>query len=78
MQDLFYHWIVGNDVPPWCVALARGFLGAFIVGGLAAFNAWGQSDDLTFIIRATGVAVFGFLAVRAGIEGILDQSTKGR
>lgn len=77
MQQLLYHWIVGNDVPPWCTALARGLLGAFIVGGLAGFNAWGQSDDVGFIIRTTGVAVFSFLGVRAGIEGILDQTRKG-
>ena len=77
MKDLMYHWIVGNDVPPWSVALARGIFGAFIIGGFAGFNAWAQTDDLAFIIRSTGIAVFGWLGVRAGIEGFIDQRKNG-
>jgi hypothetical protein len=78
MKDWLYHNLVGNDTPPWAVAAARGLFGAFVVGGLAGFNAWAETDDIAFIIRTTGIAVFGWLAVRAGIEGILDTWKNGR
>lgn len=77
MKDLVYHLIVGNDVPPWSVALARGVLGAVVVGGLALFNAWAQTDDIPFLIRTTGIAVLTYIGLRAGIEGIIDQRKNG-
>jgi hypothetical protein len=80
MRDLMYHWIVGNDVPPWCVAAARGLLGAVVVGGIAFFNAWAQTDDIAdpFVIRTTGLAVLAWIGVRAGIEGVIDTRKNGR
>lgn len=77
MIGLAYHYLIGNDVPPWGVALARGIFGAVVVGGLAFFNAWAQTDDIPFLIRTTGIAVLSWIALRAGIEGIIDQRKNG-
>lgn len=78
MRDLMYHYLLGNDVPPWGVALARSLLGAVVVGGLAFFNAWAQTDDIPFLIRTTGIAVLTWIGLRAGIEGMLDTWKNGR
>ncbi len=78
MREFLYHAIVGNDAPPWVTATARGILGAVVVGGLAFFNAWAQTDDVGFLIRTTGIAVLGWIGMRAGIEGMIDTAKKKR
>lgn len=78
MREFLYHALVGNDVPAWLTATARGLLGALVVGGLAFFNTWAQTDDLKLLITATAVPVLTWVGMRAGIEGMMDTRKNGR
>lgn len=78
MRDWIYHVVIGNDAPPWMTATARGLLGAVVIGGLAFFNIWAQTDDLKLLISGTAVPVLTWVGMRAGIEGMMDTSKNKR
>ncbi len=78
MKDWLFHNLVGNDSPAWGVALARGVLGAVVIGGLAFFNAWTQTDDVKLLISATAVPVLTWVGMRIGLEGWVDTWKNGR
>lgn len=58
---------------PIVVATYRGLVGALVLAGGAYFGALqGGATAIDALIPA-GVAFFGYLALRAGVEGWIDQ-----
>lgn len=59
---------------PIVIAGYRAIVGAAVMAGAAFFTTL-QSGATTKIAGvAAGVAFFGYLALRAGVEGIIDQA----
>jgi hypothetical protein len=59
---------------PWLIALLRGAAGGVIVAGAAFFAQLSTGGDLKRAGIAAGAAFFGVLVIRAGVEGLIDQS----
>lgn len=78
MGDFVRHYIVGNDRPPLAIALVRALLGALILGGAAALNAWDGSTSVELIIRSGLTAAVGFLLLRGAAEGWIDTRKNGK
>ena len=78
LKDLAYHWIVGNDTPPWIVAGARGLLQAFLLAALSFFSIWAQVDDVKLLISTPAEVFFGVLLFRWIGEGALDSWKGGK
>ncbi|KKN05884.1 hypothetical protein LCGC14_1082780, partial [marine sediment metagenome] len=72
MGDFIRHYVVGNDRPPLAIAAVRALLGALILGGAAALNAWDGNTGVEVIVRAGLTAAVGFLLLRGAAEGWLD------
>ncbi len=78
MSWFIKHCIVGNDMPPWVVALCRGFTAALIAGALGFLAMWQQTDEVKLLITA-GLTPFLFtLSWRFGLEGAIDQRKNGK
>ena len=77
MNDFVRHYYVGNDAPPWAVALVRGIAAAVIAGATAFFAVWAQTDDVKLLITAGTVPALAVLAARFGLEGAIDQRKNG-
>jgi hypothetical protein len=77
MSGFWRHYIVGNDVPPWLVALCRAVLGALLLGSYAAVGAWATTNEPKVIIVAFLVSFLGYLKTRGIIEGAIDQRKNG-
>ena len=58
---------------PWKVAAARTVLSAVIVGGLGFLAVWSQTDDVKVLITAGLTPALTTLAMRLGLEGIVDS-----
>lgn len=72
------HCIVGNDMPPWVVALCRGFAAALIAGAISFFAVWQNTDDVRVLVSAGAVPFLTTLAWRFGLEGTIDQRKNGQ
>lgn len=72
VMDNLYHLYVGNDRPPWAVALTRAFVGAAIIGGLGFLAVWQATDDVKVLVTAGVTPALTHLALRFGLEGIVD------
>lgn len=77
MHDFVRHYVVGNDAPPWAVALTRGVLAAVIVGLLSFLAMWQTTDDAKTLIIAGATPALIVLAQRFGFEGMIDQRKNG-
>lgn len=77
MNWFIQHCIIGNDMPPWVVALCRGFLAAFITGALGFLAVWQNTDDVRVLVTAGAVPFLTTLALRFGLEGAIDQRKNG-
>lgn len=75
MNEL-WHVYVGNDRAPWIVALARAIVGAVIIGGLGFLGMWTQTDDVKLLIISGLTPALTHLALRFGIEGVIDTGKK--
>lgn len=53
-------------------ALVRGLIGAVIFAGSAAFSQLATGASLRAAGIAAGVAFFGYLILRSGVEGYID------
>lgn len=80
MRNAAYHVLYGNDAPPWMTAASRALLAAGIVGALAFFGAWSQTDDLKQLTIAFMVPFLTTIGTRFGIEGAVDahKERKGK
>jgi len=72
-----YKIFMGNSTPPFITAIARGLYGAALLGISACLydlqgGAGGEDALLT-----GAIASVGYLVVRAGAEGIIDQRRNG-
>ena len=71
-RSFLAHYVVGNDRPPLAIALVRALIGAAILGGAAALNAWDGNTSVELIVRAGATAAVGFLLLRGAVEGWID------
>ena len=55
------------------IAAVRAIVGGFVMGGLAFFAAWAQTDDPKLLISAFGTAFLTCGAWRLGVEGYIDR-----
>ncbi|KKL81368.1 hypothetical protein LCGC14_1995460 [marine sediment metagenome] len=78
MKDLAYHWIVGNDTPPWIVAAARGLLTALLAAATNFFMVWSQTDDVKLLISGPSGVFLSVLTLRLAAEGIIDSWKNGK
>ena len=78
IEDFIRHYVIGNDRPPWAIALVRALLGALLLGAAAAINAWDGSTSVELIIRAGLTAAIGFLLLRGAAEGLIDTRKNGK
>ena len=76
IMDNLYHLYVGNDRPPWAVALTRAIVGAVLLGASGFLTTWSQTDEVKLLIIAGLTPAIGYLLVRFGIEGIIDTGKK--
>jgi membrane protein insertase Oxa1/YidC/SpoIIIJ len=61
---------------PIVVASYRAVIGASVMAGAAFFSTLQTGASTKIAGVAAGVAFFGYLALRAGVEGLIDQTTK--
>lgn len=78
MRDLIRHVIVGNDTHPAIVAAARAFIGAFIFGALGFLAMWANTDEVKVLVIAGLTPFLTNLALRLGLEGVLDTWKNGK
>ncbi len=78
LRDFIRHYVIGNDRPPLAIAFVRALIGAVILGGAAALNAWDGNTSPEFIIRAGLAAGVGFLMLRGAVEGWIDTGKGGK
>ena len=60
-------------MPPIAIAFLRAALGGFVLGGSAAFGQLATGASTRTALISGGVAFFGYLILRGGIEGFIDQ-----
>ena len=60
-------------MPPIAVAFVRAAVGGFVLGGAAAFGQLSTGASTRTALISGGVAFFGYLILRGGIEGFIDQ-----
>jgi len=77
-MDKLYHVFVGNDVPPWAVAFARGAAGALVLGGLGFLAMWQVTDNVKALIIAGLEPALLYAALRIGVEGFVDSQKNTR
>lgn len=65
MSDLF------KNLPPIAVAFLRSLVGAFLLAGTYYF-----ANDVELLSKTVLGIGFGYVALRAGVEGWYDQATK--
>jgi hypothetical protein len=78
--------IPNQDEEPMSVALKRGLIGGAILAGGALCSSMGiaaADGGLTVIetvatLAGAGTTFFGYLAIRTGVEGSMDQSRTGK
>lgn len=71
-----YHWYVGNATHPAVVAMTRAIVGAVISGALGFFVVWQVTNEPKLLIIAGVQPALTYIAVRFGIEGIVDTAKK--
>ena len=76
LMDNMRHLYVGNDRPPWAVALTRAIVGAVIIGGLGFLAVWQATDDVKVLITAGVTPALTHLALRFGLEGFVDSGKR--
>lgn len=59
---------------PIVIATYRAVIGATVMAGAAFFTTLQSGATIKIAGVAAGVAFFGYLALRAGVEGIIDQT----
>jgi len=62
-----------KNLPPFAVALIRATIGGALLAGTFYF-----ANDVDFFSKQVMGIAFGFVALRAGVEGWYDQATKPR
>ena len=77
MHDFVRHYVVGNDAPPWAVALTRGVLEAVITGLLSFLAIWQTTDEVKTLIIAGATPALLVLSGRFVVEGMIDQRKNG-
>jgi hypothetical protein len=63
--------------PPWVIALGRAALGGLVLGGSSYFGQLASGASQKTALISAGVAFFGYLVLRGGAEGIIDQRAAG-
>ena len=58
---------------PWQIAILRAAGGALVLAGVAFFGQLAAGQSLKAAGIAAGSAFFGYLVLRGGIEGAVDQ-----
>lgn len=58
-------------------ALIRGFIGGVIFAGSAGFSQLATGASFRAAGIAAGVAFFGYLILRSGVEGYIDNAAAG-
>jgi len=76
LMSAIWHFYVGNDTAPWIVALSRAVVGAMIVGGLGFLAVWQATDDVKVLVTAGVTPALTHLALRFGLEGVIDTGKK--
>jgi hypothetical protein len=61
---------------PIVVASYRAVIGGAVMAGAAFFSTLSSGASTKVAGVAAGVAFFGYLALRAGVEGLVDQTQK--
>ena len=76
MMNELWNLYVGNDRAPWAVALTRAIIGAALLGASAFLAMWSQTDDVKVLLIAGLAPFIGHLAIRFGIEGVIDTGKR--
>ena len=76
MMNELWHLYIGNDRPPWMVALTRAIVGASLLGASAFLAMWSQTDDVKVLLIAGLTPFIGHLLIRFGIEGVIDTGKR--
>lgn len=68
---------MGNSTSPVITAFLRGIYGALLLGVSAClYDLQGGADGVDALLTG-GIAAVGYLIVRAGAEGVIDQRRNG-
>jgi hypothetical protein len=59
---------------PIVIATYRALIGATVMAGVGFFAVLQQHGPTVDAEIAAGAAFFGYLALRAGVEGLIDQA----
>ncbi len=78
LRSFLAHYVVGNDRHPLAIAVVRALIGAVILGGAAALNAWDGNTSVELIVRSGLTAAVGFLMLRGAVEGWIDTGKGGK
>ena len=76
LMNELYHLYVGNGRPPWAVAFTRAIIGASLIGAAAFLVMWSQTDEVKVLVIAGLTPFIGHLALRFGVEGVIDTGKK--
>ena len=68
---------MGNSTPPFITAIVRGLYGAVLLGVSALLYDLRGGEALADALVTGAIASVGYLIVRAGAEGIIDQNRNG-
>lgn len=63
---------------PWLVALLRALVGAAVMAGSAFFGQLATGQSVRAAEIGAGVAFFGYLILRGGLEGLVDQTASSK
>ena len=72
-----YRIFMGNSTPPMLTAIFRGVYGALLLGASAMLYDLRGGEAFTDAVLTGAIAAVGYLIVRAGAEGIIDQRRNG-
>ena len=77
MSDFVRHFVIGNDTPPWLVAVTRALIFGSLLGLGALVTAWQSGESGEDLAKAFVGALMAYVILRAGVEGYIDQRKNG-